>query len=519
MSNQPQVVTDQPQVVADQREAVTDPSGVIADQPETATDQFDLESVLEAAAAAAPAMARTSPMERANWLRTIADDLEADRDALVALAQQETHLPQGRLVSELGRTTFQLRLTAEVLEEGSWLEAVVDHADPAWPTGPRPDLRRMLRAIGPVLIVAASNFPFAFSVAGGDTATALGAGCPVILKAHPGHPELSRRTATIVQAALRRAGAPDGAFALIEGEAETQQALKDPRVRAGAFTGSVRGGRVLFDIAASRPDPIPFYGELGSINPAFVLPSAIQQRRSEVLKGFVDSFTLGVGQFCTKPGVLFVPKAEGLLDELGELVSAVDASPMLNDRIESGLQQRLAEMRQQWNPVSDAEADESGVPPSLFATSSSAAIEDMDALFEEAFGPAAVVVEYDDPKELVEIASRLPGQLTATVQSEDGDAAAPALLDALSDHAGRIVWNGWPTGVSVTWAMQHGGSWPSTTASVHTSVGPTALRRFLQPVSFQNLPAALLPDAVRDENPLGIWQRVDGELTRPEQSA
>lgn len=503
----------------------------MSDQLQSAPPSTDLDAVLEAAATVAGAVARTSPIERAGWLRAIAEDLEADRDALVALAQEETHLPQARLVGEVGRTTFQLRLTAEALEEGSWLEAVVDHADPAWPTGPRPDLRRMLRAVGPVLVIAASNFPFAFSVAGGDTATALGAGCPVVLKAHPGHPRLSRRTADMVAASLRRSGAPDGVFALIEGESETQQALRDPRIKAGSFTGSVKGGRALFDIASSRPDPIPFYGELGSVNPAFVLPSAIAARRTEVLEGFVSSFTLGVGQFCTKPGILFVPKTEGLLAELDQLVSAVDAAPMLNERIESGLQQRLEEMHQQYTvvsevegvseveAVSEGEAGDTGVAPTLFATSSTEALEDLDALFEEAFGPAAVVVEYDDPHQLVEIAARLPGQLTATVQSEEDDAAAPALLDALADHAGRILWNGWPTGVSVTWAMQHGGSWPSTTASVHTSVGPTALRRFLQPVSFQNMPTALLPDPVRDDNPLGIWQRVDGELTRPQEKS
>ncbi|MCW2804191.1 MAG: aldH [Propionibacteriaceae bacterium] len=489
----------------------------MSDQLEHTTDQVDLESVLEAAASVAAGVARAVPSERAGWLRAIADELDGERDALVQLAQQETRLTQGRLVGELGRTTFQLRLTAHALEEGSWLEATIDHADPDWPTGPRPDLRRMLRGVGPVLVVAASNFPFAFSVAGGDTATALGAGCPVVLKAHPGHPQLSRRTAELVQHALRKAGAPEGVFALIEGESETQQALKDPRIKAGSFTGSVRGGRALFDIAASRPDPIPFYGELGSVNPAFVLPSAIERRRAEVLEGFVGSFTLGAGQFCTKPGVLFVPKTDGLLDELRELVSAVAPAPMLNDRMVSGLQDRLEQMRRQWTVVRDAEADDAGLPPALFATSGSAAMEDLDSLFEEAFGAAAVVVEYDDPAELVEIASQLPGQLTATVQAEEDDGIAPALLDVLSDHAGRILWNGWPTGVSVTWAMQHGGPWPATTASLHTSVGPTALRRFLQPVAFQNLPAAMLPAAVRDDNPLRIWQRVDGKLTSPEE--
>ena len=480
-----------------------------------------LESVLAAAAGCSASVARTTPAERAGWLRAIADALDADRDALVALARTETHLPEPRLVGEVGRTTFQLRLTADALEEGSWLEVAIDHADADWPTGPRPDLRRMLRAVGPVLVVAASNFPFAFSVAGGDTATALGAGCPVILKAHPGHLELSRRTAALVVTALDRAGAPAGVFALIEGETETQQVLKDPRIKAGAFTGSVRGGRALFDIASGRPDPIPFYGELGSVNPAFVLPSAIEARRSAVLEGFVGSFTLGTGQFCTKPGLLFVPETDGLLEELTTLVAGVAPAPVLNDRIADGLSHRLASMRDSWTVLHDGPTDGGGgeegdgVPATLFTTTLDAALDDLDALFEESFGPTAVVITYDDPARLVDLAAQLPGQLTATVQSEDDDPTAPALLDTLADHAGRILWNGWPTGVSVTWAMQHGGGWPSTTASVHTSVGPTALRRFVTPVAYQGVPTALLPGGLRDDNPWGIWQRVEGELTRP----
>lgn len=498
----------------------------------SATTDADLESVLAAAAGCAASVARTTPTARAGWLRAIADALEADRDALVALGRTETHLPEARLVGEVGRTTFQLRLTANALEEGSWLEVAIDHADADWPTGPRPDLRRMLRAVGPVLVVAASNFPFAFSVAGGDTATALGAGCPVILKAHPGHPELSRRTAALVVTALDKASAPAGTFALIEGESETQQALKDPRVKAGAFTGSVRGGRALFDIASSRPDPIPFYGELGSVNPAFVLPSAIEARRRDVLEGFVGSFTLGTGQFCTKPGLLFVPETDGLLEELTALVADVAPAPVLNDRIADGLSHRLVSMRDAWTVLHDSAlqngATQNGAPQNgstqdagdgvaatLFTTTLDTALGDLDALFEESFGPTAVVITYDDPARLVDLAARLPGQLTATVQSEDDDPTAPALLETLADHAGRILWNGWPTGVAVTWAMQHGGSWPSTTASVHTSVGPTALRRFVTPVAYQDVPAALLPGALRDDNPWGVWQRVEGELTRP----
>ncbi len=484
----------------------------MSDRPPTT--QPGLDQALRSAARAATALATADPATRASWLRAIADELDASKDELVALAQEETRLPPGRLTGEVGRTTFQLRLTADAVEEGSWLEVAIDHADPDWPTGPRPDLRRVLRALGPVLVVAASNFPFAFSVAGGDTASALGAGCPVVLKLHPGHPRLSDRTGELVLAALTKAGAPAGTFALISSEQDAQAALRDPRIKAGAFTGSIRGGRALFDIAAGRPDPVPFYGELGSVNPVFVLPSALR-RQSETLSGYVGSYTLGVGQFCTKPGVLFAPRSQGMLDELAELVGGVAPARPLNDRIEQGFSGRLSELRELWQPVREGSAGADGLTPSLFATTIDEALDDLDGLFEEAFGPASVVVGYDDPAELVALARRLPGQLTATVHGDEDDPVAPELLGVLAAHAGRVIWNGWPTGVSVTWAMQHGGGWPATTASVHTSVGPTALRRFVAPVAFQDVPAALLPAAVRDDNPLGIWQRIDGKLTPP----
>ena len=477
-------------------------------------DADSLDRVLAAAAAAAHEVAAVPLKARAAWLRAIADDLEAAKDELIALAQTETHLPVARLTGEVGRTSFQLRLTADAVVEGSWLELTVDHADPDWPTGPRPDLRRWLRPVGPVLVVAASNFPFAFSVAGGDTASALGAGCPVILKAHPGHRELSTRTAALVGAALQRAGAPAGTFALIEGEADTQTALRDPRVKAASFTGSVRGGRALFDIASTRPDPIPFYGELGSVNPAFVLPSAIAERRTETLEGFVASFTMGVGQFCTKPGILFVPRTPDLIDELAALVGGVGGSQLLNERIGDGFAGRLDDMRGRWSLIQEGDGGPEGVTPTLFSTSLENATTALDALWEESFGPTAVVVEYDDPADLVGVARLLPGQLTATVHADEDDPTAQPLLSVLAGHAGRIVWNGWPTGVSVSWAMQHGGSWPATTASLHTSVGPTALRRFVQPVAYQNVPASLLPTLLQEQD-ASVWRRVDGALTAP----
>ena len=471
-----------------------------------------LESVLTAADNASAVLARSSLADRARWLNAIADALEAHRGELIGIAHAETHLLEARLTGEVTRTAFQLRLVATAVLEGSWLEATIDHDDPYWPMGPRPDLRRFLRPLGPVLVVAASNFPFAFSVAGGDTATALGSGCPVILKAHPGHPKLSRRTAELVIEAVESSGAPRGTFALIESEEDAQTALRDHRVQAGSFTGSIRGGRLLHDIATARP--IPFYGELGSVNPVFVLPSAIRSRRRAIVDGFVDSFTLGTGQFCTKPGVMFVPRTDGLLLELAERAALVNAPTMLNERIESGYRKRLKEMNRTWQPALRADSSEDAVAPTLFTTTLADAHRNLDALFDESFGPTSVVVTYDDPADLPAVARSLPGQLTTTIHAEEGaEREVPDLVDILATRAGRIVWNGWPTGVTVSWAMHHGGTWPATTASVHTSVGPSALRRFVTPVAYQNVPASLLPEAVREDNPQRIWQRIDGQLT------
>lgn len=472
-----------------------------------------LDVILEQARAATHHLAESSAADRGAWLRAIADALEGRRDELVALAADETHLPNGRLNGELTRTTFQLRLMADCLAEGSWCEAIIDSADPDWPTGPRPELRRMLRPLGPVLVVAASNFPFAFSVVGGDTASALAVGCPVVLKANPGHPRLSALTAELTTQALARTGAPAGTFAVITDEDDTRRALADPRITAGSFTGSVRVGRLLYDIACSRPDPIPFYGELGSVNPAFVLPGMIRESREQLVKGFVGSATLGAGQFCTKPGLLFVPRTPGLLDEIAGAFAATGPAPLLNDSIARGYERQLSKISKQWQVKVAGESTGDGPKPSLLATDVAHAGDRLEVLFEECFGPAAVAVEYDEPSDLTTVIDQLPSQLTVTVHATDADQERSAgLLRLLARKAGRVVWNGWPTGVSVSWAMQHGGNWPATTASLHTSVGPTAMRRFLAPVCYQDVPHTLLPPELQDDNPLGIVRRVDGVL-------
>lgn len=430
-------------------------------------------------------------IQRATLLRQLADALEADRAQLVPLAGEESHLPAGRLEGELDRTTNQLRFFADMITDGTCFDAVIEHGDP--------DLRRVSVPIGPVLVFAASNFPFAFSVAGGDTASALAAGCPVTVKAHPGHPRLSDRVAAI----LRDAGAP---VTLIHGEDAARQALLDPATKAAAFTGSTAGGRALFDLAVGRPDPIPFYGELGSINPTVVTPSAARERGPEIVAGFVNSFTLGVGQFCTKPGLLFLPHGHGLTDALTEAVRGVPAAPMLGDWIEH----RYTELLAARTARSEVLHAGSGSAPTLLRTTAPALVDAPD-LAEECFGPVSIVVEYADRDELGAALAVVDGSLTATVHAEPDEYAwARELFEYLSGRVGRIVMNGWPTGVAVTAAMHHGGPWPSSTAPLFSSVGGNAISRFLRPVSYQNVPDELLPPELQDANPLGIRRRVDG---------
>lgn len=479
----------------------------------------ELDAIAAAAADAARSLAQVRPADRAAMLRAVAQTLAAAEPDLVRLAHQETRLPETRLSSELARTTHQLAAFADVLDEGLLLEATIDPADPDAKPVPRPDLRRMVVPLGPVAVFAASNFPFAFSVAGGDTASALAAGCPVLLKAHPGHPVLGHRTGETVRAALTGAGAPVGSFATIFGLDAGRQAVLNRHVKAIAFTGSARGGRALFDLATSRPDPIPFYGEQGSLNPVFVTPGAARSRRDEIVRGYVASYTMGAGQFCTKPGLLFAPAEPGLLDALAEAVTAVPAAPMLNRSIREGYERVRDDLAGVPGVrfVVDGAAPPPGDAdprPTLLTTTVDNLLSDTGRLLEECFGPTSIVVEYDDPQQLFMAADAFAGSLTATVHAEaDESALVGPLVELLTERAGRIVWNGWPTGVAVTGAMHHGGPYPATTSPLHTSVGTTAIRRFLRPVCFQDTPQAMLPDALRDDNPLGIPRWIDGTLT------
>jgi NADP-dependent aldehyde dehydrogenase len=480
-------------------------------------DATRADCLLGAATRAANVLAGTTPGERASWLEHVADALDDAADPLVSLADEETHLGPSRLAGELKRTAFQLQLFASVVRTGEFLEATIDHADDQWGMGPRPDLRRMLRPLGPVAVFAASNFPFAFSVAGGDTASALAAGSPVILKAHSGHPRLSVATSEIVIETLAKTGAPDGTFALVAGQEAGRMLVTDPRTKAASFTGSIVGGRALFDLAVGRPTPIPFYGELGSVNPTFVTRSAASARPEAIASGFAASMSLGVGQFCTKPGVLFVPADSPIVDLVVAATAQLGGALMLNQRIADGFAHALADLASHPDVemLVRAKAADGGAAPSIGRTSMAQLLADADRLTEERFGPAALLVEYDDEADLLAAADAFSGQLTATVHGNDSDAIAPQLLELLAQRAGRVLWNGWPTGVSVTYAMQHGGPYPAATSSQTTSVGTAALSRFLRPVSYQSLPDALLPPALLDANPWAIPQRVDGVLRLP----
>ena len=482
------------------------------------TDATTLDAVLARLEETARPLADAAPAARARALRAVADALDDAAPELVGLAQEETALPEQRLTGEVARSTGQLRMFADGLEEGSWLDVIIDTADPNAKPVPRPDLRRVQVALGPALVFAASNFPFAFSVPGGDTASALAAGCPVVVKAHPGHPRTSVRTAEVLAQAWERAGMPQGSFALIQGQQAGVDALRDPRISVGSFTGSLHGGRALFDIAGDREVPIPFYAEMGSLNPAFVSPGAAAARGADLASGYVASFTLGVGQFCTKPGLLFLPRGHDLEPALVEAVQAAAPGKMLVDRISTGhraIRDALVARPGVRTLTAVEPAQDAGVMTgaALLATDVPTLLEDRDEILVECFGPTSIVVEYDHVEEALAGARAFEGNLTATVHAEPGeeDFARP-LLQELRDRAGRLVWNGWPTGVAVSWAQHHGGPYPATTAPLHTSVGMTAIRRFLRPVTYQDVPQELLPEVLRNAAS-GVVRRIDGQLS------
>lgn len=482
---------------------------VMSDTPDHLVDDLGA-----AAGTAARAFAHTGTRERAALLDDIAGRLEHAGDRLVSIAARETHLADGRLRSELQRTAYQSRLLGRAIVAGRHLRAVVEHADSDYPLGgPAPDLRSIAYPLGPVAVFAASNFPFAFSVAGGDTASALAAGCPVIVKGHPAHPELSREVAALITDAVTDAGLPVGVFGFIEGESAGVRLLRHPALRAAAFTGSTMGGRALFGIAAARPDPIPFYGELGSVNPVYVTVEAVKADRDGIAEGFVDSFTMGVGQFCTKPGLVFVPAGSRFAEHVASaLRTSAPSGRMLSERIRSSYDA----LEDAFLGAPDVEAlvigssTMEGVTPSLFRTTVSAFLARSAELTAERFGPSALVVEYDEPSELRRAAALIEGTLTSTLWAAGADdSGLRELLPELQARSGRIIFNGWPTGVTVSAAMMHGGPFPASTSAAHTSVGLSAIDRFLRPIAYQNFPAELLPAPLRDDADIDLPREVD----------
>jgi NADP-dependent aldehyde dehydrogenase len=478
----------------------------------------ELARIATASAEAASVWAAQAPSSRARALVAAAGALDDAADELVAIAMRETGLTEPRLRGELKRTAVQLRLFSDVITDGDYLDVRLDEFDPNFVLGPRPDLRRTLVPLGPVLNFSGSNFPFAFSVAGGDTASALAAGCSVIVKAHSGHPELSLRTAQVVSAALEGAGAPTNTLQLIFGQSAGVEMLKDEHIRAGSFTGSIHAGRLLADIAAARPTPIPFYGELGSVNPQFVTRAKLEHDLETVCLGYVASVASSAGQFCTKPGFLFVADAKIVAEPMRLAAASAEEHRMLNPRIAQSYRDRrdtvlsvdgvtvIAQGSIRFDEVGQGWATPTivSVPVTLLESSG-------PRLLDESFGPLSVVVEYDDEAQLPALSRRFfPGNLTGGVHAMDGEVSPElfALVNELHSSSGRVLFNGWPTGVAVTPAMQHGGPWPATTNDTGTSVGTAAIGRFLRGVSYQNVPQHLLPVELRDDNPWGVPQAI-----------
>jgi 2,5-dioxopentanoate dehydrogenase len=470
------------------------------------------------AAAAAYQETRTYPSEKlAGFLDAVADELDTLGGSLFEITDSETALGRARLESEMARTTGQLRKFAALLQEGSYVKAIIDRSESY-------DIRRMFIPIGPVAVFSASNFPYAFSVAGGDTASAWAAGCPVVVKAHPAHPATSEIIAGAINRVVKSQSFPAGFFSLIQGaNTESGRALVEhPRIAAVGFTGSLQAGRALFNLAASRPTPIPVYAEMGSVNPVVVLPGALAERSGELGDGLFGSLMLANGQFCTNPGLVFVPASQDgqkFIDIMVERLRSSQPGVLLNPQIQNGLaravQDTIAEGSVQTLVGGGTiEGEACRFEPTAMITTS-AQLRESEELQREHFGPVVLFVTYANADDLIETLKSLHGQLTATIHASQSEMDTAALvLHRLNEIAGRLIWNGFPTGVAVVAAMQHGGPYPATTAPSTTSVGMTAIERFMRPVAYQSMPDSLLPDALKDANPQGILRMVNDHYTR-----
>jgi NADP-dependent aldehyde dehydrogenase len=479
------------------------------------TSPEELAAVVQLAAAAAPLLAATSPAERRSWLYAVADALEAHVDELAVLADRETALGMPRLTGEVARAAAQLRFYGDVAAEGSYAGVAIDAA-----TDTTPRLVRVNRPLGPVAVFGASNFPFAFSVLGNDTGAALAAGCPVVAKAHPAHPELTARQAEIARQALAGAGAPDGTFDVVVGHQAGVDLVQAPEVAAVAFTGSQAGGLALWRLANERDVVIPVFAEMGTVNPVVVTRDRAPDIAA-VADGFVGSFTLGNGQFCTKPGLLLAPTGSDAAAAVATALRAQAPAPvMLTEAIAGSVDDGIGELTAAGAELVAAVGDEGPgwTAPAAVLTADIAALKPGSRLLEECFGAVAVVVEYATDDELRHAIDVLQGSLAATVVAgTPADPQAPWLLELLSRKAGRVTVDDWPTGVAFTWAQQHGGPWPSTTVPAATSVGAHGLDRFVRPVTFQSAEDSWLPPEARAENPWRLPRRVDGGLQRSDE--
>jgi len=461
------------------------------------------------------AYSRKSGAEKALFLEAIAAEIMALGTDLITFAMRETALPEARLTGERGRTTGQLHLFAQLLREGSWVNARIDTAQPDRQPLPKPDIRQMLVALGPVCVFGASNFPLAFSVAGGDTVSALAAGCPVVFKAHPAHPHTCELVAADIVRAARATNMPEGVFSMVHGvsTAVGMALVQHPHIKAVGFTGSYRGGKAIYDAAVRRPEPIPVYAEMGSTNPVFFLPGILREKGDALAAQMAGAIILGAGQFCTNPGVFLVaetPEGNRFIEQTAHALNEVSTHAMLTGGIRQAYLSGIGSLRSVPDTELLTDFSDETVRPHLLKTSLAAALRHLE-LTEEVFGPSSVAVVAGSPDGFFDFVRAMPGHLTATVWGTDADLEHNrALLDALRDKVGRVIVNGFPTGVEVTHAMTQGGPFPATTDARSTSVGTLAIERFARPVSFQNFPPSLLPDELKDNNPLGIWRSVNG---------
>ncbi len=480
----------------------------------------EVNNAIELAEQAFKTYRKKSGIEKANFLETIADEILNLGEDLIKRCCDETALPEARITGERGRTVNQLRLFAGLLREGSWVDARIETSNPQRQPLPKPDIRSMKKALGPVGIFGASNFPLAFSVAGGDSASALAAGCTIVVKAHPAHPGTCELVGNAIKTAIEKSDMPDGTFSMVHGASTKvgMSIVNHSLIKAIGFTGSFRGGKAIFDAAANRPEPIPVFAEMGSTNPVFILPGALKQKKEEIAKGLTASVTLGVGQFCTNPGLVFYQDSEDAVKFqkiAAENFTNVAADSMLTSGINNAYKNGIDGMKKRKEIQILAEgksqkAELEGIAY-LMQTNSRDFLND-EQLEREIFGPSTLTVTSNDKSELLKVAENLKGHLTVTLQATDEDLKNNSdLIEILERKAGRLIINGFPTGVEVCHSMVHGGPFPATTDSRSTSVGTLAINRFSRPVCYQNFPDDLLPNELKNSNPLGIWRLVDGQ--------